>query len=445
MLTNLGPNVLILLVIIFIIAHVAFGIASRWINSLFLIAGAFIVLSPISAAVDFPFLNVVKLGRVYITLLFLLVGFLGHRLYRLGPTATVFLIYVSLYVLAGLWSDAPFDALKYKGLYGLAVLAGFMLARSLRDFRDLEFGMRALAIGVAVFAALMALEFVKNPTLIFNRGRLGFWGMNPNRIGQTLAPMLIVLAYIALYDSVRIWRLSAYVIGVIVGIQLMYTGSRGAAGEAAIGCFVIAIPLFKRPGMLLVVGTIVASAVLFTFVTANTDAPDRLIHGSLETREGIWAFARSQFAEAPLFGKGWIYNTTAGALSSRNMHSIYLQTAVEVGLLGLTVMSLTLLFVFSRGFQMFKFVKRTGIETQAAYLSWAFVIAVLGHGIIEAGSIRGSTINGLMLPFGLGLFDRLPTLVRAAHQQLFESQQLESEFDDNEYLHLNYDEELANA
>ena len=379
------------------------------------------------------------------TILLLLVGFFGHRLYKFGPTATVFLIYVGLYVLAGLWSDAPLDAMKYKGLYGLVALAGLMLAQGLRDFRDLELGMRALAVGIAIFAVLMVLDFLKHPNLILHRGRLGFWGINPNRIGQTLAPMLIVLAYLALYDRTRIWRLSAYAIGIIVGIQLMYTGSRGAVGEAALGCFVIAIPLFKRPGMLIVVGAIVGIAVLFTFITAGSDAPVRLLHGSLETREGIWAYARSQFAEAPLFGKGWIYNTTERGLSSRNMHSIYLQTAVEVGLLGITVMGIMLLVVITRGIGMFKYVKSVGIETHTVYLAWAFVIAVLGHGIIEAGSVRGGTINGLMLPFGLGLFDRLPTLVRAARQQWVESEQIESEFDDNEDQLLTNDDAFANA
>ena len=101
--------------------------------------------------------------------------------------------------------------------------------------------------------------------------------------------------------------------------------------------------------------------------------------------------------------------------------------------------------IITRGIGMFKYVKSVGIETHTVYLAWAFVIAVLGHGLIEAGSIVGGTINGLMLPFGLGLFDRLPTLARAAHQQWIESEQIESEIDDNEDKLLIYDDPLANA
>ncbi len=37
--------------------------------------------------------------------------------------------------------------------------------------------------------------------------------------------------------------------------------------------------------------------------------------------------------------------------------------------------------------------------------------AVLAHGVIEAGMVMGSTLNGMMLPFGIALFDRLPEML----------------------------------
>lgn len=335
------------------------------------------------------------------------------RLLLLGRSAYIFIIFVLLYVFAGLWSDEPIDAVKYKGLYGLCVLTGLMLARSIRDFDDLEKGLRVLIIGIAIFVGLMFVEFAESPLAIWRRERLGFWGMNPNRIGQTLAPMLIIVAYMCLYDSMKIWRMAGYAIGVCVGILIIFTGSRGAAGEGVLGCFVVSIPMFKRPGMLILIGTIVVVAVLFTFATAETEAPDRLIHGSLDTREAVWSFAMDRVSEAPVFGHGWIYNTTSGGLSSRNMHSIYFQTAVETGIVGLIVLGVVLIVVLSRGARMFIYVRASGIESQTAYLAVALVLAVLAHGLIEAGSVRGSTINGFILPFGIGLFDRLPELVRS--------------------------------
>ena len=410
---DLTFNLIAGVIIIAITLHLALVIASKWVSPMFLLTGAFFVFSPISAASLFPFTVPAKYGRVYITLLLLFVGVFFFRAYRLGRTAFVFLAFVGLYVLASFWSDFPLDALKYKGLYGLSVVSGFLLARSVRDFRDLEVGLRALVTGAAVFGALMLVEVVRNPSTVFHLERLAFWGMNPNRIGQTLAPMLIVTFYVALFDRAAVWRLAAYVIGGALGILLMYTGSRGGAGQALLGCFIVATPLIRRPFMLIVVAGLVSLAVFFTLTIAGTDAPERLLSLNLETREGIWGFAKSEFADAPLFGQGWIYNTVGagGELSSRNMHSIYLQMAVETGAFGVFLMGIAMLFVFFKGLSTYRYVRSVGIEPQTAYLALGLVVTVLAHGVIEAGTVMGSTLNGMMLPFGIALFDRLPELL----------------------------------
>ncbi len=411
---DLTFNLIAGVIIIAIAGHLALVIASRWVSPMFLLTGAFFVFSPISAAILFPFTVPAKYGRVYITLLLLFVGVFFFRAYRLGQTTVVLLAFVGLYVLASFWSDFPLDALKYKGLYGLSVVSGFLLARSIRDFRDLEIGLRALVTGAAVFGALMLVEVVRNPTTVFHLQRLAFWGMNANRIGQTIAPMLIVTAYVALFDRAAVWRLAAYVIGGALGILLMYTGSRGGAGQALLGCFIVATPLIRRPFVLIVVAGLVGFAVVFTLATAATDAPERLLSFSLETREGIWSLARSEFADAPLFGQGWIYNTAGpgGGLSSRNMHSIYLQVAVETGVFGVFLMGIAMLLVLFKGLSTYRYVRSVGIEPQTAYLALGLVAAVLAHGVIEAGTVMGSTLNGMMLPFGIALFDRLPELIR---------------------------------
>ncbi|MEE9131723.1 MAG: O-antigen ligase family protein [Phycisphaerales bacterium] len=421
---DLTFNLIAGVIIIAITGHLALVIASRWVSPMFLLTGAFFVFSPLSAAQLFPFTVPAKYGRVYITLLLLFVGIFFFRAYRLGQTAFVFLTFVGLYVLASLWSDFPLDALKYKGLYGLSVVSGFLLARSVRDFRDLEIGLRALVMGAAVFGTLMLVEVVRNPSTVFHLQRLSFWGMNANRIGQTIAPMLIVTAYVALFDRAAAWRLAAYVIGGALGILLMYTGSRGGAGEALLGCFIVATPLIRRPFVLIVVAGLVGFAVVFTLATAATDAPERLLNLSLETREGIWDFARSEFADAPVFGQGWIYNTgggPGGGLSSRNMHSIYVQVAVETGAFGVFFMGIAMLFVLFKGLSTYRYVRSFGIEPQTVYLALGLVAAVLAHGVIEAGTVMGSTLNGMMLPFGIALFDRLPELIRQASYEWYDT------------------------
>ena len=56
----------------------------------------------------------------------------------------------------------------------------------------------------------------------YRQTRLAFWGMNPNRVGQSTAVMLMVAGYVALYDSSFLWRRAGYVIGSVVGILLIF-------------------------------------------------------------------------------------------------------------------------------------------------------------------------------------------------------------------------------
>ena len=405
-------TVIAIAVVALIAAQVALVIASRWMNPLFLLTAAYVVLAPISAATTFVFVGLAKYGRVYVTLLLLFVGFFILRIYRLRATAVVFLFYVGFYVCAAVWSEEPMAAFKYKGLYGLAVMSGFLLAYSVKDFRDLHIGLRILMVAMAMFAAFILVEFVRNPTLIFHRERLAFWGISANRIGQSVAPMVIVCAYHALYDPARIWRLAGYAVGTMLGIIIIYTGSRGAAGEALLGCFVVSIPLIKRPGLLFFVGAIVGVTVLLTFVYAQTEAPDRLLNVNFESRTEVWARARDMFQEAPVFGLGWVFYEGPGGASSANMHSIYMQTLVEAGLFGLILLAIAVLYATGSGLRMFRFMRSGGIEPQTAYLALGLAGAILAHGVIEAGTVRGSTVNAVMLPFALGLFDRLPEMVR---------------------------------
>jgi O-antigen ligase len=326
--------------------------------------------------------------------------------------AVAFLLFVGFYVFAGIWSEAPIAALKYKGLYGLAVLSGFFLAYSIRDFRDLEISLRVLLVGSAIFAAFIVVEFVFHPSAIIHRNRLALWGMNANRVGQTLAPMLLISAYLALYARVKFWRMAGYGVGVVLGVLIMYTGSRGAAGEAVLGCFIISIPLVRQPLLLGFVGLVVGVAVFFSFSFSQVDATERLLDISFDTRQGVWGHALETFREAPIFGKGWVFNITEGGqASSANMHSIYLQTAVETGIVGVVFLAIVVLCLAFKGASTLRFMRDAGVETQSAYLALGICVAVLAHGVIEAGSVRGSTLNGLMFPFAIGLLDRLPEMV----------------------------------
>ena len=80
MLTNVSFEVVAIVIIAAIVAHVALIVGSRWVNPLFLIAGAYCFLAPLSAASGLPYVSVAKTGRVYVTLLLLFVGFFAAGL-----------------------------------------------------------------------------------------------------------------------------------------------------------------------------------------------------------------------------------------------------------------------------------------------------------------------------------------------------------------------------
>ncbi len=236
--------------------------------------------------------------------------------------------------------------------------------------------------------------------------------MNPNTIGMAAAPMLIICAHVALYDASKSWKIASYVIGSVLGVIILYTGSRGAAGQAVLGCFIISIPLLRRPGVLAVVAVLVTSTATIAFASIETEGRERLLDPNLGSREGVWGLALDDFRDAPIFGQGWVYTTRLrGGGSTANRHSIYLQALAETGAVGAFLMALALAYAGLRGMRMYRVVRATGLEKQTGFFAFAIVGAVLAHGVIESGSMMGSSINGALLPLGLGLFDRLPEML----------------------------------
>ena len=412
MLTNLTFNALAILVMGVVISHVGLIAMSRWLNPIALIAGAYFVIGPLSSASDLPFVGVLKYGRVYVTLLLLFVAFFVVRLYRLRATAVAFLLFVGFYVMAALWSNLPVAALKYKGLYGLAVLSGFMLAYSIRDFRDLELSLRILLVAASVFAGIIVVQFLRNPAALIQNERLALWNMNPNRVGQALVAMLILTAYIALYDRSVLWRRTAYIVGSVLGIMLIYTGSRAAAGATLIGCFIVAIPMIRQPGKLAFIGILVGITVLIALRASEVAGTERLLDTNLENRQGVWGAAMNHWKESPIYGKGWVYNIIGDRAATANMHSMYLQTIVEAGIFGGILMVLAMVYVVNAGRRLLRYVRELDLVVPSAYLALGYVVAIFVHGAVESGTLLGSTLNAMMLPFALGLFDRIPEMLR---------------------------------
>lgn len=414
MFANMDFGIIAAIVVAGIIAHVAMFIIARRINLLFLLSAAYFFVAPLSAAPKLPLVGPLKYVRVYLTVLTVVLGFFVARVYLLRPAGAVFLTFAMMYTCAGLYSELPMAALKYKGLWVVTVLAGLMTGYSVTDSRTFVTRcLRVVMLATAAFTALMILRLVTDPGALNRIGRFMPWDLNPNRLGQTVAPMSIFTTYILLYDRSRLWKLISAGTLFFLAVLILYSGSRGAAGYAVVGCTILGMPVVKRPGLLvtLAIGASIAGFAMFKIFDIGTT--ERLGTVTLETREEVWNKAWNHFIESPLVGKGWVFQYEASLEgSTANMHSIYFQTAAETGVAGILALLLTLTFIGFRCLRLWRFALSSRYEVPMAHLSLAIIGAVFAHGLFESGSFTGANLGAVVLGIGLALLDRIPELYR---------------------------------
>lgn len=417
MIPDIDTRTLAMIVAVGLAAHLLLVLLAQRINPLFLLFAAFLVFSPFSAATELPGVVGAKYARVYVTLLIPAVGFLLLRLYRPRPAGVAFLAFMTLYCLAGLWSDRPVDAALYKGNFALVAVGGLMIAYSLSDFHDLRKGLRVTLLAASVFGVLTLINIAVNPSAITHLGRLSVWGMNPNRIGQTAAPMLILCAPVALYDPSKLWRLFAYAVGASLAIIIVYTGSRGAAGMAMIGVFAALVPMVRRPGQLFFLFVLVGATTFVAMSLIEAAAAERFTNVSVANRAEPWTMALSEFQKSPVIGVGWLHSAPIQELvGATNAHSMYMQILAETGALGSLVFLGVLVYLGFRGLRTLRIIQAGGENRETGYFALGIIAAVFAHGFIESGAVMGSTINGMMLTMGIGLIDRIPEMLAEQEQ-----------------------------
>lgn len=406
---------LVIIVTLVLVFHIAivYAIVTKQFNPLYLLAGAFAFLSPASTASLLPQVELLKIGRVYCTVLIVVLGFLVYRLFRLGPVTTAFTAFVAFYWIGAVWSDFPITGLLYKGLFGAVFLSGVLLANSTHSLDDLRRGMRILALGGAAFVVFIMLELVRNPAALTHVGRLMAFGINPNFIGQTAAGFLIIAGFLALYDTKRAWRVFGYTCGAMLGIIILYTGSRGSLGMAFIGGVILGFPLVKRPGLFLVSAAFIGIVMYFGLGLVAEHVRERLFHVPEQVRATIWGKTFETFKEAPVFGHGWVYNVgvLGEATGTSNRHTMYLQILAEIGIVGMMFFTLTLAYLGFKGYAAWRYLIRSPEGVGFGYLMPALLLALLAHGVVESSTIVGTTINAILLGFSVALIDRLPVLL----------------------------------
>jgi putative inorganic carbon (hco3(-)) transporter len=201
----------------------------------------------------------------------------------------------------------------------------------------------------------------------------GIFG-HPNALGGFLA--LAIPPMVALAASETVWwkRLSGYllIIGAMVGLVLTY--SRGAWLGTGVGLLIL-LPVLKR-GFWLILGAVLLGPVLVGMVTSSDAVLARLesiaAAGSdpaLMERLEIWGMAFRLVAEHPLLGVGLgNFQAAYGRLMVPDLplltyplelpehaHNLFLNLAVEVGLVGVSAFAWLLAVAFLRVRQIKRF------------------------------------------------------------------------------------------
>lgn len=428
MLTDIDPLLLTGVVLAGLAGHLVVLVAARWVNAIFLICAAFLLASPLSVATDLGGgVELIKWGRVYLSIL-MIVTYVGmFRVFRLGPAGLAFMVFLGFYTAAGIWSPSPLAAIAFKGLYALVVVAGVLMASSIRDFPELRTNLRVLLLGAGAYGLLVLAGLAREPGALLS-GRLEIWGWNANRLGHDAAAMIALSFFVGLYDTSRIWKLIGLGMAAFFGIVVLGTGSRAAAGMALLSCAVMAAPLFRRPVLLSIL--VLLGGLLLNFVSGMvaSDATERLGEINFSNRWSVWNHALEVFGDNPVIGAGWVADMSrrAGGGTS-NLHSIYMQILAETGLVGAALFLVMLLICGMRALGLLNVIRKVPGTAPYAFFAFALAGATLAHGAAESSTLQGTNLNGLLLPFAVGLLDRIPQMIREAQHATAEADAYEHE------------------
>lgn len=401
------PLMLSLLVMGGVVGHLALLLLARFINPVMMLAGAFLILAMVSAML-IPGVEFFKWVRVYVAGITVLIGVFGYRAFRLSGPALAMFLWLVFYTLAGLWSDAPRSAVLFKGLIFPTFLTGALLALVVRSEDEFIKAMRVLVVFSTVFAIPCLLQLLFNPGSFNRIGRFDPWGISPNKMGGDGAAMLIFATVVALFDKNIVWKILAYACGTMLAVCILYTGSRAGAGQAAVAALIMGLPMFKRPILPLFLGAISAAVLVAIMPSQGPTAYERLGDVGFENRAGEWGAAMDFFRDSPIIGQGWVFiEAMRGEPTTRNMHSIYFQILSETGLLGVALFAIVVLMALWYAFQLVVLARRGLANTRLCFAAIAIWVAPLLHGLAEAASITGASINLLMIGFGLTMMTRL--------------------------------------
>lgn len=253
------------------------------------------VLPTVLFASKCPELNVIqsvtKLASGPLLLLLALAAFLQPGPKRqIPPIAYLYVLagFYTLFCITGIQSLG--DGLLLKGQWVVLTIAGLSLSRCIVTMKDLDRILSSIAIGAIASLSIPAssIAIQQGKAFVAGLSRLAPWGAGSNIIGVTLMLAASLSLYMVLKTPNgprRLFFLGAFVAG--VGFVVI-TGSRMSVFSLGIISMIMLLPYMKRPGLLLVIGGVVAAGLPF-FTSFDEGAGQRLASLDSSGRTEIWA------------------------------------------------------------------------------------------------------------------------------------------------------------
>lgn len=365
----------------------------------FYFAAAFLVVAPLSLAIDLEASGTLKYVRVGICMLGVLLAVAAGAIKRLGSASGALMAFAVFYSIAPAWSQYPLNGVIYRTVFLSTLFLGLFVGASCRSPEQLRKGLRLLGAVAAVASSIVFYQYRTSPSEMTQVGRLAAYGINANAIGMTAAGYSLITVFLAVNEK-GFWRILGIGGSGVLLLVLIATGSRASMAMALVGATIQFVPWMKRPGRIIMIAIPLAIVLLAFSGDIDPTALARITGGG-NTRAGMWQAGVRLFLKSPVIGLGWV----SSGRSTGNLQNMYLQILAETGIIG------GVLFVAAAAgvARVIAQARPKGSDERrhAFYFALGIVIALAIHGIAESALILGSTVNTMLFGLAVGMLRTL--------------------------------------
>lgn len=322
-----------------------------------------------------------------ISVAFIVLYFLNHKEIKLNIASTFFLLYCVFFLLSSAINKSDIDRFFVGAFAAIQIISVALACINLKE--TLNIHIRNFIYLIAIFAFAISFLSLASSIITSDTGRITGITPNPNTLGGfagfgILASMIIILLFKKGWKTNILAILSLLVDAAVLARTESRTALLASLASVFVLFMLIAV-LKNRKAVLatLIVFIIIAIAVLCLF--------PRSIMSGLSGREEIWKTALTALTSKPILGFGGntesMYRAfyeiggdyPAGFTKNHLMHNIYIQVAVEYGIIAFFAFFISIAAIAFKALRKYISCGNYAIASMLSILSFALV-----HGIAES-------------------------------------------------------------